>query len=50
MNHPYLFVAGVTLFSYLAPELLMAVRVKVPQLFNVVSAVAGGLIAAAFVL
>lgn len=52
MNHPYLFVAGVTIFSLLAPELLVAFKDvgKIPPMFNLLSAIAGGLIASAFVL
>lgn len=51
MSHPNLFIVGIMLFSYLAPEILAAAfNAKVPGMFNLMSAVAGGLVAAALVL
>ena len=51
MNHPYLFISGVCLLSFLAPELIVAAfKVQVPTSFNIAISVAGGMIAASFVL
>jgi len=50
MNHPYLFIAGVSLFSYMAPEILAVFGARVPVSMNMLSLIAGGLIAASFVL
>jgi hypothetical protein len=53
MNHPWLFVAGVSMLGWFLPEVLIVCtskRISVPLLMNVVTAIAAGLIAAAFVL
>jgi hypothetical protein len=51
MNHPLLFVVGITIAAYLLPELLVAAfKVNIPWLFNIMSAVSVALISSAFLM
>ena len=44
MNHPQMFVAGITLAFFLVPELLVLAKIKVPLVFNILAAFAAFLI------
>lgn len=54
MNHPYLFIFGISVFGFLLPEFLLVLsrgsRASVPLGMNFLSSIAAALIAAAFVL
>ena len=44
MNHPQMFVAGITLAFFLLPDLLAVANIKVPLMFNLLAAFAAFLI------
>lgn len=47
----YLLVAGITIFAYLAPEVMVAAfKVRVPVKFNILSGIAGACLTLYFVL